>query len=422
MDITTHPLETLDEETRRQIVDALAGDGPDLALLLAELAGVALAQEKTKLANNLYNSALYQEDARGRSGGALAVECLEALCTTAFSLGDYGAAARWAMRLAAVAPDDKTRRRATQLRRRAEKKALASANPHAPQPSRTVGGTLLTAFEAAEPGVTFADVGGMAAAKQALERVAILPHRHPESAKRFGITTGGGVLLYGPPGCGKTLLARAAAGEMGVPILEVKSSDILHPLYGMAERNFSEAFRAAREKAPCVLFIDEIDGLAQRRDSDFMNRSLVNLLLVETDSSAPNEGVLIIAATNELKRVDPALLRPGRFDKLVEVLPPDAPAREAIWLIRLRDVPCAEGIDMPLLVELSAGLSGADIAEVARSATEAVWMQSLHEGADRVVELHDLLLAMRYGGFVDGAAKNRIDELIAEDLLRGIEG
>ena len=421
MDVMTHPLETLDEPTRQQLIDALASDGPDLGLLLTELAGVALEQGKTKLANHLYNSALYQEDARGRPGGPIAVECLIALSETALRLGEYFYAGRWAMRLLSVAPDDKTRRKAAQLKRRAEKKTADETGAVKPQ-TTTVGGFALATFELQTPELTFADVGGMAPAKQAMERMVILPQRHPESARRFGIASGGGVLLYGPPGCGKTLLARATAGELGVPLIQVKSSDILHPLYGMAERNFGEAFRLAREKAPCVLFIDEIDGLAQRRDTDFFHRSLVNLLLVEMEATASAEGVLIVAATNDLERVDPAVLRPGRFDKLVEVPRPEAAAREAIWRIQLAKYPMADALDLALLVELSAGLSGADIAEVARSAAQSVWMQSLHEGSDREIGLHDLLLAMRYGGFVDGAVKKRIDELISRDLLRGIEG
>ena len=422
---TCQPLDALGDEERGRVLDSLASDGAELGLLLLELGEIALTEGKTKLANNLFNSALYQECARGRPGGEVAVASLSRLVDTAVKMRDKRDAYNWASRLVAVAPDDKTRkaaqRRAARLRAGLQREMEGTPGASAAQAPRTVADHPLTAFEPGEAKLTLTDVGGLSDAKNALARLAILPHRHPESAKRFGIKAGGGVLLYGPPGCGKTLLAEAAAGEMGVPIIRVKASEVLHPLYGMAERNLTEAFETARRSAPCVLLIDEIDGIAQRRDTDFYHRSLVNMLLVEMEASAREEGVLLVAATNQIDRIDAAMLRPGRFDKLVPVGVPDTQARLAIWKIQLAKYPTSERVDVNLLVELSEGLTGADIAEVATAAAEAVWMQSLDEGSDREVCLADLLISLRRG-FVDGPVKRLIDEALSADLRGQVDG
>jgi len=417
---TTAALSELDEETRGGIIRVLASDSQDLGLLLYELAGFAIAEGKTKLANWLFNAAYNQEVARGRSGGHVAVASLRQLAETSLKIDD-GDALLWSRRLREVAPDDETHGLAERFRRRAVKAInRRAARPESALPSFSSSSIYeVTKFEPTCARFSFKDVGGLGPAKDALQRLAILPHKHPESAKRFGIEMGGGVLLYGPPGCGKTLIAEAAAGEMGVPIFKLKAADIMHPLYGMAERNLAQAFKAARESAPCVLFIDEIDDLARRRDINPLGHTVVNTLLAEMGESSTNDGVLLIGATNQISRIDIAVLRPGRFNKLVEVPLPDDQARAAIWCGLLDTLPCSSGVATDILVSLSDGLSGADIAEVTRTATEAAWTQSLHEGSDREVGMGDLLIALR-GGFVDGAAKHRIDELLAIDLRNQI--
>ncbi len=413
-----HVLEGIDENVRQSLISTLAGDGPDLGLMLLELAEEARAAGKTRLANNLFNSALYQEDARGRSGGPVALASLRGLAETAFKLRDYTTASNWATRLSMVAPDDETRDGAMKLIGKARRRIESAKKRRQGQPRQPeiVGGQAITVFEPVLTQLTFADVGGLDAAKNALARVAILPHRYPESAKRFGIAGGGGVLLYGPPGCGKTMISHAAAGEMGVPIITVKASELLHPLYGMAERNLKVAFDTALDNAPCVLFLDELDGIAQPRSTDFFHRSLVNTLLVEIDRLGSGTGVLLIGATNQLERVDVAVRRAGRFSKVVEVGLPDAHSREAIWRQRLADRPCADDVDPVQLVEFSTGLTGADITETVTAASEAVWMQSLEEGIDRDITMADLLIALMQR-VPDGAIKNRIGEWLRGDLM-----
>jgi AAA+ superfamily predicted ATPase len=412
----------LGEPEREGLLEVLAGDGPELGSLLIDLAQVARSKGKTKLANMLYNSALFQEDARGRNASPVAIESLGALADTDLRLGNAPQALRWASRMQRVALDDKTKKRADRLQGRIRKSrgdADEDVNPFA-SGGRSSGVATPTEFEAVAPSLTFEDVGGLIRAKDALRRLAILPHRDPESAKRFGIAMGGGVLLYGPPGCGKTMLAEAAAGEMGVPIIKVKASDILHPLYGMSERNLAEAFKTTRDKAPCVLFIDEIDGLARQRGADFLHLSLVGPLLMEAEALNATPGVLLIGATNVLDQVDRALTRPGRFDKVVAVDMPDSGAREMIWSTVLRNYPCGDGIECAELSRLSSGLSGAEIAEVARTAAESVWMQYLQDGVERTIEMLDLLISLR-ARFTDGATKHTIDEMLADGWREALD-
>jgi AAA+ superfamily predicted ATPase len=245
----------------------------------------------------------------------------------------------------------------------------------------------------AAPQVTFANVGGMEEVKQRLTRSFLLPLRNPELVRRFGKSTGGGLLLYGPPGCGKTFLARAVAGEVGARFLNIGLSDVLDMWMGESERKLHELFENARRGRPTLIFLDEVDALGQRRSNmkGGAGRTLVNQLLSEMDGMAgDNEGVFFLAATNHPWDVDPALRRPGRFDRLVFVSPPDEIARRSIFLLKLADRPCTQDIDVNALGKLSNGFSGADVDGVVRSAAELALEESVAKG--REIDIDQALL------------------------------
>ncbi|GAA3347184.1 ATP-binding protein [Amorphoplanes nipponensis] len=216
-------------------------------------------------------------------------------------------------------------------------------------PPEPVRGGEDRAFDVESSGVRLADVGGMTEVKERLELAFLGPMRNPELRKLYGKSLRGGLMLYGPPGCGKTFIARAVAGEMGARFMSLSIVDVLDMWLGNSERNLHELFQTARRNAPCVLFLDEIDALGQKRShlhSQSM-RTVANQLLAELDGvDTDNEGVFVLAATNTPWQVDPALRRPGRLDRMVLVLPPDAEARRAIIERNLRDRPIA-GIDCP---------------------------------------------------------------------------
>ena len=183
------------------------------------------------------------------------------------------------------------------------------------------------------PALRFADVGGMEALKDEIRLKIIHPLKHPELYQAYGKSIGGGILMYGPPGCGKTHLARATAGEVKAGFLSVGINDVLDMWIGNSERNLHELFEQARRNTPCVLFFDEVDALGASRTDlrQSAGRQVINQFLAELDGVDPsNEGVLILAATNAPWHLDTAFRRPGRFDRILFVPPPDAAARAAI--------------------------------------------------------------------------------------------
>jgi SpoVK/Ycf46/Vps4 family AAA+-type ATPase len=259
--------------------------------------------------------------------------------------------------------------------------------------------TEITVGELSAPGARLADVGGMDDVKHRLELSFLAPLRNPGLRAQFGKSMRGGLMLWGPPGCGKTFIARALAGELGASFYEVGLSDVLDMWIGSSERNLHAVFDIARRNRPCVLFFDEIDAIGQKRtqlrSGGGAMRGVVNQFLSELDgASTDNDGLFVLAATNHPWDVDPALLRPGRFDRMLLVLPPDPAAREAILRLHLRGKP-TEALDLRRIVRATEGLSGADLALICDHATEQAMAASMAAGTVRPIRQSDLLDAVR---------------------------
>jgi AAA+ superfamily predicted ATPase len=252
------------------------------------------------------------------------------------------------------------------------------------------------AHETERPTLRLADVAGMAEVKARLDAAFLAPLRNPELRRHFHKSLRGGLLLYGPPGCGKTFIARAVAGELGAHFMAVSFADVIDMFIGQSERNIRDLFAVARDRAPCVLFLDEVDALGQKRSQlrSAPMRSAVNQLLLELDDvTGGNEGVFVLAASNHPWDVDSALRRPGRLDRTLLVLPPDAAAREAVFRFHLRDRPIA-GIELSGLATMTDGYSAADIAHVCESAAEQALLDSARRGELRMIGQADLTEAV----------------------------
>jgi SpoVK/Ycf46/Vps4 family AAA+-type ATPase len=266
----------------------------------------------------------------------------------------------------------------------------------------TAGGDIvgLTPEEALEKGqsITFSDIGGMEDLKEQLRLNIIYPMQKPEIYEAYGKRVGGGILLYGPPGCGKTHLARAVAGELGASFFSVGLNDILDMYIGVSERNLSDLFGMARSKAPSVLFIDEIDALgAKRGSSNSTNmKTMTTHFLTEMDGiNSNNDKLLVLGATNEPWSVDSAFRRPGRFDRVIFVPPPDEKARVEILKIHSRGKNVDPTVPWDKLSSQMEHFSGADIRQVVEQAVERAVSDAIRSGDLRPVNHTDFKISLK---------------------------
>ena len=252
--------------------------------------------------------------------------------------------------------------------------------------------------KANEMGITFKDVAGQAGAKQEVEEIVEFL-KHPQRYTDLGGKIPKGVLLVGPPGTGKTLLAKAVAGEAGVPFFSMSGSDFVEMFVGVGASRVRDLFRQAKEKSPCIIFIDEIDAVGRARaknpsmGGNDERENTLNALLIEMDGFGTNSGVIILAATNRADMLDKALLRAGRFDRQINVDLPDLPERKEIFQVHLRPVKTDETVDIDFLAKQTPGFSGADIANVcneaaliaARRNEKTVGQKDFLDAVDRII-------------------------------------
>nr|DAD28536.1 TPA_asm: hypothetical protein HUJ06_030004 [Nelumbo nucifera] len=257
------------------------------------------------------------------------------------------------------------------------KTALGSSNPSA-----------LRETVVEVPNVSWDDIGGLENVKRELQETVQYPVEHPEKFEKFGMSPSKGVLFYGPPGCGKTLLAKAIANECQANFISVKGPELLTMWFGESEANVREIFDKARQSAPCVLFFDELDSIATQRGSSVGDAGgaadrVLNQLLTEMDGMSAKKTVFIIGATNRPDIIDPALLRPGRLDQLIYIPLPDETSRHQIFKACLRKSPVSKDVDLKDLAKYTQGFSGADITEICQRACKYAIRENIEKDIER---------------------------------------
>merc|ERR1719318_2329544 len=238
------------------------------------------------------------------------------------------------------------------------------------------------------PTVTWNDVGGLENVKRELQELVQYPVEHPEKFLKFGMMPSKGVLFYGPPGCGKTLLAKAIANECQANFISIKGPEPLTMWFGESEANVRDVFDKARSAAPCVLFFDELDSIAKSRggtsgDAGGASDRVINQILTEMDGTGAKKNVFIIGATNRPDIIDSAILRPGRLDQLIYIPLPDEASRISILTANLRKTPVSQTVDLNYLAKVTHGFSGADLTEICQRACKLAIRESIEKDIQR---------------------------------------
>ncbi len=271
---------------------------------------------------------------------------------------------------------------------------------------------------------SFADVGNLEEIKRGIRLSIIYPLKRPDLYELYKKGIKSSTLLYGPPGCGKTLIARATAGEVDANFSNVKIPDLLSKWYGETDKNIQRIFKEARNNAPAILFFDEVDGIGSHKDAEHHERRILDTFLTELDGFEDRGDVMILAATNAPWNIDPALMRPGRFDKLFFVPPPGFEARVEIFKIHLRGRPVDEDCDLKELARLTETYSGADIREVCNEAAMFPLEEAMQGKPAREICMEDLLKVVKNikpsFPYWQRIAKLRIAERRMEDFFPDI--
>jgi len=236
------------------------------------------------------------------------------------------------------------------------------------------------------PNIKWEDIGGLEEVKKQLQEMILFPIEHPDKFHKFGMAPSKGVLFYGPPGCGKTLLAKAVANECSANFISIKGPELLTMWFGESEANVRDVFDKARAAAPCVLFFDELDSIAVARgssqgDAGGAGDRVINQLLTEMDGMGTKKNIFFIGATNRPEILDEAIIRPGRLDQLIYIPLPDQPSRLGVLKANLRKTPLSKDVDLNFLAQITEGFSGADLTEICQKAAKAAVRDSIEAEA-----------------------------------------